>query len=135
MPKVKMNKGTKIIILLLFLSPALGELLSGSTPPLQFFNPVSLFFLYSCMAAEHCLLEKQKQDGNYSGALSFWPLHIALLKGVYWCSPSSILAGSIITIRDVFRNSMAMDNYAHSLPHNNKHPDSHRNCRITMARI
>lgn len=46
-----MKKETQILIILLFLSPALGELLSGSSPPLMFFNPVSLLMLvllYGC---------------------------------------------------------------------------------------
>ncbi len=46
-----MIRETKIKITLLFLSPALGELLSGSAPPLVFFNPVVLLFLsllYGC---------------------------------------------------------------------------------------
>jgi hypothetical protein len=30
---------------LFFLAPAIGELLSGSSPPLEFFNPISLFLL------------------------------------------------------------------------------------------
>ncbi len=43
----------KPVLTLLVLSPAIGELLSGSSPPLQFFNP--LFFmllvgLYGCGA-------------------------------------------------------------------------------------
>lgn len=46
-----MKKETEIKISLLLLSPALGELLSGSAPPLVFFNPVVLFIfliLYGC---------------------------------------------------------------------------------------
>ncbi len=46
-----MKTTTKIILCLLILSPALGELLSGSSPPLQFFNPVILLMLvllYGC---------------------------------------------------------------------------------------
>jgi len=46
-----MKKETKIAIFLLFLSPAMGELLSGSSPPLEFFNPiilVMLILLYGC---------------------------------------------------------------------------------------
>ncbi len=46
-----MKKETKIILLILFLSPALGELLSGSAPPVVFFNPVVLILfllLYGC---------------------------------------------------------------------------------------
>ncbi len=41
----------KPVLLLLFLSPAIAELLSGSTPPLLWLNPVFLVFLfcaYSC---------------------------------------------------------------------------------------
>lgn len=43
----------KPVLTLLFLSPAIGELLSGSSPPLQFFNPVALALLvalYGCGA-------------------------------------------------------------------------------------
>ena len=46
-----MKTETKILFLLLFLPPAIGELLSGSSPPLQFFNPVMLLMLvllYGC---------------------------------------------------------------------------------------
>ena len=46
-----MKKQTKIALFLLFLSPAMGELLSGSAPPLEFFNPAILFMLvllYGC---------------------------------------------------------------------------------------
>jgi hypothetical protein len=46
-----MKKETQITILLLFLSPILGELLSGSSPPLEFFNPICLLILvllYGC---------------------------------------------------------------------------------------
>ena len=46
-----MKKQTKIVLFLLFLSPAMGELLSGSAPPLEFFNPAILFMLvllYGC---------------------------------------------------------------------------------------
>jgi hypothetical protein len=46
-----MKTKTKIILLLLFLSPALGELITASSPPLQFFNPIVLLLficLYGC---------------------------------------------------------------------------------------
>jgi hypothetical protein len=50
-----MSKATKILIvvLLLFLPPVIGELLSGSSPPLVFFKPGSLLMLvllYGCGA-------------------------------------------------------------------------------------
>ncbi len=34
-------------LVLFFLAPAIGELLSGSSPPLEFFNPLALLFLAS----------------------------------------------------------------------------------------
>src|SRR5262245_44215554 len=37
-----MKRETRIRWLLLVISPALGELLSGSCPPLRFFNPLTL---------------------------------------------------------------------------------------------
>ncbi len=38
---------TRPILFLFFLSPAVGELLSGSSPPLEFFNPVTFMILSS----------------------------------------------------------------------------------------
>ena len=45
-----MKPETKIVLLLLFLPPILGELLSGSTPPLPFFSGgiIFLVLLYGC---------------------------------------------------------------------------------------
>jgi len=46
-----MKPESKLLLTLLFLSPAMGELLSGSAPPQQFFNPIMLFtfiLLYGC---------------------------------------------------------------------------------------
>ena len=46
-----MLKRTKVLVLLLLLSPYLGELLSGSAPPLVFFSPpmfLLLVLLYGC---------------------------------------------------------------------------------------
>jgi hypothetical protein len=37
--------GTRILWLLMLLSPVMGELLSGSCPPLQFFNPLTFLVL------------------------------------------------------------------------------------------
>ena len=49
--KVTVKKETKIVVSLLLLSPVLGELLSGSAPPLVFFNSITLLtliLLYGC---------------------------------------------------------------------------------------
>lgn len=46
-----MKQENKVIFALLILSPLIAELLSGSSPPLEFFNPVSFLFwglLYGC---------------------------------------------------------------------------------------
>ncbi len=40
-----MRKLRSPAIVLFFLSPAIGELLSGSSPPKEFFNPVTLLLL------------------------------------------------------------------------------------------
>ncbi len=48
-----MDRQRKGLLALLFLSPAFGELVSGSSPPLEFFNPLSLLglmALYGCGA-------------------------------------------------------------------------------------
>ena len=48
---LNMKTETKILFTLLILPPTIGELLSGSSPPLQFFNPVMLLMLvllYGC---------------------------------------------------------------------------------------
>ena len=51
MLRIKVKRETKILLCLLFLPPVLGELLSGSSPPLMFFNPftlLTLVLLYGC---------------------------------------------------------------------------------------
>ncbi len=40
-------KYTKPVLSLFILSPAVGELLSGSSPPLEFFNPITFLILAS----------------------------------------------------------------------------------------
>ena len=40
-----MKKKNSAIIMLLLLAPIVGELLSGSTPPVEFINPIGLLFL------------------------------------------------------------------------------------------
>lgn len=49
-------KNTTPVLLLLFLSPMLGELLSGNAPPLRFFHPIMLsvfVLLYGCGEPEN----------------------------------------------------------------------------------
>ncbi len=53
-----MKKEVKIIILLLVLAPAIGELLSGSAPPLEFFNPL-MFLMLAMMYGAGALLIRE----------------------------------------------------------------------------
>jgi len=41
-----MDKRIKILLILSLLSPFVGEMVSGSSPPLEFFNPVAFLFLW-----------------------------------------------------------------------------------------
>jgi len=45
-------------LVLFFLAPAIGELLSGSTPPVEFFKPFSLFLL-SALYGSGALLSRE----------------------------------------------------------------------------
>ncbi|HVV71774.1 MAG TPA: hypothetical protein VHI52_09795, partial [Verrucomicrobiae bacterium] len=52
-PVLPAGSNWKPVLTLLLLSPTIGELLSGSSPPLQFFNPIALALLvclYGCGA-------------------------------------------------------------------------------------
>jgi hypothetical protein len=44
------------VLVLLVLPPAIGELLSGSSPPLQFFNPVFFLLLVALCGCEALLV-------------------------------------------------------------------------------
>ncbi len=46
------------LILLFFLAPAIGELLSGSAPPSEFFNPFS-FLLLSCLYGSGAIISRE----------------------------------------------------------------------------
>jgi hypothetical protein len=69
---------------LLVLSPALGELLSGSSPPLQFFNPV-LFFLLVCLYGCGALLVREivvRRQLNAAGVLLLGAAYAVLEEGL-----------------------------------------------------
>ena len=69
--KAKIKRETKIIILLLFLSPALGELLSGSSPPLEFFNPIALLILVLLYGCGTLLIREAKVRWNLQWSVIF----------------------------------------------------------------
>ncbi|MHA1664215.1 MAG: hypothetical protein ACTSVW_00055 [Candidatus Njordarchaeales archaeon] len=59
----------KSILLLLFFSPMIGELLSGSAPPIEFFNPIGLIMLislYGCGALIIREIVKRYNKGYFS---------------------------------------------------------------------
>jgi hypothetical protein len=65
-----MSKPKLIIVFLMFLSPALGELLSSSTPPFKFFNPLALAVLMSFYGGGTLLIRE---------ARTRWDLHWPVL--------------------------------------------------------
>ena len=66
-----MKTETKIIIFLLFLSPVLGEVLSGSTPPLEFINPVVLIVLVLLYGCGTLLIREAKVRWNLQWSVIF----------------------------------------------------------------
>jgi len=71
---------TKIIIFLLFLSPALGELLTGSSPPIEFFNPVGLIFLVLLYGCGTLLIREAKVRWDLQWSVIFLAIAYAILE-------------------------------------------------------
>ncbi|MFC1879003.1 hypothetical protein ACFLZW_03735 [Chloroflexota bacterium] len=67
------SKGLWPALTLFFLSPAIGELLSGSAPPAEFFNPFGLLLL-SCLYGSGALLIRELRHRWNKG----WPTVLAL---------------------------------------------------------
>jgi hypothetical protein len=61
---------------LFFLAPAIGELLSGSAPPAEFFNPISLLLL-SCLYGSGALLARELKVRWNKGYVSLFILGAA----------------------------------------------------------
>jgi len=55
-----MEKKYESLLLLFFLSPVLGELLSGSAPPLEFFNPVGFLIIVTFYGGSTVLIHELK---------------------------------------------------------------------------
>jgi len=51
---------TKLILLIVLLSPVLGELLSGSAPPVEFFNPFGFFILVAFYGGSTLLIREAR---------------------------------------------------------------------------
>ena len=71
---------TKIIIFLLFLSPVMGELLSGSTPPLEFINPIGLIFLVLLYGCGTLLIREAKVRWNLQWSIIFLAVAYGILE-------------------------------------------------------
>jgi hypothetical protein len=74
-----MKTQTKIIILLLFLSPAFGELLTGSTPPMELLNPFGILFLMLLYGCGTLLIREAKARWNLQWSIIF----LAIAYGVF----------------------------------------------------
>jgi hypothetical protein len=66
-----MKKETKIAVFLFFLSPALGELLSGSAPPLEFFNLFTLSLLALLYGGGTLLIRETRTRWNLQWSVIF----------------------------------------------------------------
>ena len=63
-------------LVLFFLTPAIGELLSGSAPPAEFFNPITLLLLSSLYGGGALVVRELKIRWN-KGYVSMFILGIA----------------------------------------------------------
>ncbi len=75
-----MKTGTKIILTLLFLSPALGELLSGSSPPLEFFTPFGLITLISFYGGSTVLIREARARWNLQWSIVLLAIAYGILE-------------------------------------------------------
>jgi len=76
----KIKRETRTLLFLLFLPPALGELLSASTPPLAFFNPLTfliLVLLYGCGAL---LIREAKARWNLQWSVIFLAIAYGIIE-------------------------------------------------------
>src|SRR5512141_2133224 len=76
------NRGP--VLTLLLLAPAIGELLSGSSPPLQFFNPVFLLLLMGLYGCGALLIREAvvRRALNTSGLLLLGLAYAAIEEGL-----------------------------------------------------
>ncbi len=69
-----------IIVFLLFLSPLLGEVLSGSTPPLEFINPIGLVFLTLLYGCGTLLIREAKARWGLQWSIVFLAVAYGILE-------------------------------------------------------
>jgi len=71
---------TKILLLLIFLSPLLGELLSGSAPPLEFFFPLGFLIIVTFYGGSTLLIREAKARWNMQWSVAFLAIAYGILE-------------------------------------------------------
>lgn len=74
-----MKTETKIILLLVLLSPIIGELLSGSAPPLEFFTPFSFVIIVAFYGGGTLLIREAKARWNLQWSVGFLAVAYGIL--------------------------------------------------------
>ena len=69
--KFNLKEESKIFIFLILLSPALGELLSSSSPPGEFFNPLTLLMLILLYGFGALLIRELRVRWNLQWSIIF----------------------------------------------------------------
>jgi len=75
-----MKTESKILLLLFFLSPALGELLSGSAPPLEFFSPFGFLVIVTFYGCGTLLIREVKVRWNLQWSVMFLAIAYGVLE-------------------------------------------------------
>ena len=75
-----MKSEKKFILLLFFLSPVLGELLSGSAPPLEFFNPFGFIIIVIFYGGSTLLIREAKAGWNLQWSVVLLVLAYGILE-------------------------------------------------------
>lgn len=71
---------TKILLLLIFLSPLLGELLSGSAPPIEFFSPLGFLIIVTFYGGSTLLIREAKARWNMQWSVAFLAIAYGILE-------------------------------------------------------
>jgi len=77
---ISMKPETKIILLLVFLSPLLGELLSGSAPPLEFFTPFGFVIIVAFYGGGTLIIREAKARWNLQWSVGFLAVAYGILE-------------------------------------------------------
>jgi hypothetical protein len=75
-----MKTNHKFILLLVFLSPAIGELLSGSAPPLEFFNPIGFLIIVTFYGGSTLLIREAKAYWNLQWSIIFLAIAYGIIE-------------------------------------------------------